>query len=539
MITMSCPIAGGDFDSAGAATRLLKDHLSRIGADARQLRRAMIAAYEAEMNVVIHARTGSMWARLDEGRLDLEVSDEGPGIPDIELAMQAGWSTAPEKARQMGFGAGLGLPNIRTNSDLFEIESRVGKGTRIRSTIYLRHDEERGAPPAEPCGLSIDRPRCRACLRCLFACPTGALRAHDDGPTLLESLCIGCTACIAECPDRVFAIHEEASVPPSLEGAVLVAPSGFFSGFPGSPGQSRVLAALGSLGVSEIRLTEEWEEPLRCEARGAAGTSARALPVIPPVCPAVVNLIEMQFPSLVPNLSPYLSPVEAAGGDFPLKAVVLVAACPSQYEAAVRTSHTGRFTVISPARLARELRPHLAAVKEPAGGLPVGLARGREIEGELRVSGIRHVQKILSDIETGALEGVRVLECFACAQGCVGSPLLGADPFVGALRRDASGSAAGRAGCADGTGGAAAAFAAPEAVRRQRPFAARRGARLDEDMAEAIRKLARIDELTKSLAGRDCGMCGAPSCAAHAEDVVLGRVREPACPYRRRTEDHA
>jgi anti-sigma regulatory factor (Ser/Thr protein kinase)/Fe-S-cluster-containing hydrogenase component 2 len=530
MITMSCRIAGGDFDSAGIATRMLKDHLSRIGADALALRRAMIAAYEAEMNVVIHARTGSMWARLDEGRLDLEVSDEGPGIPDIELAMQAGWSTASEKARQMGFGAGLGLPNIRTNSDLFEIESRVGKGTRIRSTIYLSRDAGLRPSAAEPCGLSIDRTRCRACLRCVFACPTGALRAGEGGPFLLENLCIGCTACIAECPDRVFAILEEASVPASLDGAVLVAPSGFLSGFPGSPGLTRVLSALESLGVAEVRLTEEWEEPLRREARAAADAPARALPVIPPVCPAVVNLIEAQFPSLVPNLAPYLSPVEAAGGEFPLRPVVLVAACPSQYEAAVRTSHTGRFTVISPTRLAREIRPRLASAKDTSPGQVPGLVRAREAEGELHVSGIRHVQKILADVETGALEGVRVLECFACDQGCVGSPLLGADPFLGALHRDAPGAGEAR------TRGES---VLPEAVRRPRPFAARRGTRLDEDMAEAIRKLARIDELAKALAGRDCGVCGAPSCAAFAEDVVLGRASGQACPYPRRMEEQA
>ncbi len=97
----------------------------------------MIASYEAEMNVVIHARTGTLWARLDSGKLDLEIADEGPGIPNVELALREGWSTASEKAREMGFGAGMGLPNIRRNSDLFDIETRVGRGTRIRSTILL------------------------------------------------------------------------------------------------------------------------------------------------------------------------------------------------------------------------------------------------------------------------------------------------------------------------------------------------------------------------------------------------------------------
>lgn len=543
MITMSCLIAGGDYDCAGAATRALKDHLTKIGVDAQALRRAMIAAYEAEMNVVIHARTGSMWARLDDGRLDLEVSDEGPGIRDVELAMQEGWSTACEKARQMGFGAGLGLPNIRRNSDLFEIESRVGKGTRIRSTIYFRRAGLPAEPSPRPVGLALDRGRCRSCLRCVFACPTGALRSREAGPVLLESLCVGCTACIAECPDRVFGIPEQrpglgeqgegkaddgASWTAPADGTVLVLPSGFLTGFPGGAGPGRVRAALARLGFSHVRLTEEWEEALRETARAEAAACRGELPVIPPVCPAVVNLIEMQFPSLIPHLAPYLSPVEAAGGDFPLRPVVLVAACPSQYAAAVRASHTERLTVVSPARLAKEVLPLVRAAHEGIQPMEIPATEGAEsapgaASALLRVTGMRYVRKILSELETGALEGVSVLECFACDQGCRGSSLLGSNPFIGPDRRDMVRST----GVEERL----------EAVRRNRPFAARPGARLDPDMGEAIAKLARIDVLEKSLAGRDCGTCGAPSCAAFAEDVVMGRASESACPYPRRTEE--
>lgn len=135
MITMSCRIEGGDFDSAGQATRGLKEQLFRVGVSPAAMRRAMIASYEAEMNVVIHARTGTLWARLDERQLDIEVADEGPGIPDVELALREGWSTASAKAREMGFGAGMGLPNIKKNSDEFYIASVVGQGTVLDITI--------------------------------------------------------------------------------------------------------------------------------------------------------------------------------------------------------------------------------------------------------------------------------------------------------------------------------------------------------------------------------------------------------------------
>jgi len=138
VITVNRRIEGGDFGSAGSATRMLKDQLRMAGVPVDTLRRVMIASYEAEMNVVIHARRGTLWARIDGDRLDLEVIDDGPGIPDIELAMREGWSTASDEARRMGFGAGMGLPNIRRSTDWFQIESTPGVGTRLRYGVRLQ-----------------------------------------------------------------------------------------------------------------------------------------------------------------------------------------------------------------------------------------------------------------------------------------------------------------------------------------------------------------------------------------------------------------
>ena len=241
MITMSYRIEGGDFDAAGLPRAMLKEQLARIGVGAQVMRRAMIASYEAEMNVVIHARTGTLWARLDEGKLDLEIADEGPGIPDVDLALREGWSTASAQAREMGFGAGMGLPNIRRNSDLFDIETRVGRGTRIRSTILLAaarrrrrtatsagdawpRSPRRGRDAAPACAASSPVPR----PRCGFT---------TAGLSCSAELCIGCTACATEC--SAFGVrHPRSRAGPRppwraiARDAVLVAPRGFFSGFP-------------------------------------------------------------------------------------------------------------------------------------------------------------------------------------------------------------------------------------------------------------------------------------------------------------------
>ena len=135
---VSYSIEGSDFKAAGAASRAIKEHLKRIGADAEAIRRTMIAAYEAEMNVVIHAERGRLQASLSDRAVDVNVIDEGPGIPDIRQAMKEGFSTATSEARALGFGAGMGLPNIQRNSDRLRISSHVGQGTRVSFTVMLK-----------------------------------------------------------------------------------------------------------------------------------------------------------------------------------------------------------------------------------------------------------------------------------------------------------------------------------------------------------------------------------------------------------------
>ena len=526
MIAMSYRIAGGDFDTAGIATRQLKEQLAKIGVNGAVMRRAMIASYEAEMNVVIHARTGTLWARLDDGKLDLEVADEGPGIPDVSLALREGWSTASAQAREMGFGAGMGLPNIRRNSDLFEIETRVGRGTRVRSTILLTGLAAGIAPleTAAPASLSILSTRCRHCLRCIFACPTGALRVHDRGPELLDALCIGCTACLGECPAGVYGIPVDArstealrAIPPN---AVCVVPAGFLAGFPVDHAPSRVREALLDMGFSEVRLLEEWSAVLRREARVRAAAPAGARPLIPPFCPGVVALVESRYPSLIPNLGPWLSPIEAAGEEFPLRPVYVAAACPAQYRAALRDSLTERLTVLSPSGLADAVRKILPR----AADRPARAAGAREqaapLPGEIAVTGVRHVLRVLAAAEAGALDEATMLELWLCDTGCEGSPLLSADPYL-SRHRLAEASLFQRA--AD--------TAAAAAVPRARAYTQRAGTRLDADMGRAIGKLARIDAFARALPGRDCGACGAPSCAAFAEDVVMDRAAADGCPH--------
>lgn len=124
-------IEGGDFAQAGKASSKVKKILKQLGVDAKCIKSIVIALYEAEVNVVAHAYNGQIHVSIEKDRITTTIKDNGPGIPDIELAMKEGFSTASKKVREMGFGAGMGLPNIKKNTDELDIQSVVGESTSL------------------------------------------------------------------------------------------------------------------------------------------------------------------------------------------------------------------------------------------------------------------------------------------------------------------------------------------------------------------------------------------------------------------------
>ena len=136
-------IKGQDFHNAGRISTHIKEILQEIGIESSIIRRAAIAAYEGEMNVIMYADQGLLSLHLSPAVIHIKIKDSGPGIENIELAMQEGYSTATEEMREMGFGAGMGLPNIKKNSDEFKISSTPGKGTCLDIIFYLNQRQKR------------------------------------------------------------------------------------------------------------------------------------------------------------------------------------------------------------------------------------------------------------------------------------------------------------------------------------------------------------------------------------------------------------
>jgi len=134
----SYDVASGAFQTAGDASASIKRKLKQLGIDAVTLRRVAVASYEAELNLIIHSNGGNLIMEMSPEEVLLISKDVGPGIPDISKALEEGYSTASEEARDLGFGAGMGLPNMKRNADSFDIESQVGVGTTIKMGFTIK-----------------------------------------------------------------------------------------------------------------------------------------------------------------------------------------------------------------------------------------------------------------------------------------------------------------------------------------------------------------------------------------------------------------
>jgi hypothetical protein ELI_0839 len=137
VIQESYPVQADDMTAAGDVSARIKQHMKRLGVPAAVMRRVSVCTYEAEINLVIHSDGGQIDFEIAEDRITVRAKDVGPGIPDIDKAMTEGWSTATNEVRNMGFGAGMGLPNMKRNADGFDIVSAVGTGTDITMTFDI------------------------------------------------------------------------------------------------------------------------------------------------------------------------------------------------------------------------------------------------------------------------------------------------------------------------------------------------------------------------------------------------------------------
>jgi len=546
-------VGKGEFRRIGEEISRLKRALLSIGFPSAASRRALVAAYELGMNVVIHADYGTLETFLQDGALMITVKDKGPGIPDTDLAMKEGYSTAPQYVREMGYGAGMGLPNARRVSDRLSIESHPGEGTQVLCTIAPGPQDISTAFSFH--SVKLDSAKCKGCTNCIKGCPTEAIRVRKGKAFILEDRCIDCGECIRRCPNQAkVAVSDSWEVLAKFDYKVALLPPSFY-GQMGDISPGRIKAALCSPGgFDEV-----------FDVAVAADLASRAMkkymeerpvprPLISPACPAVVRLVQVKYPSLLSHIIPCEAPMEIAAWLVkarvtrrdPTKnpAAVFISPCPANLTAARQPVGRGRSlvdAVIPVSSACLFVRERLKEIREDlefptSTGLGIGWGRsGGEMAAVghtgLAVDGILQVSSVLEEIEKGGLRDVDFIEAQACTGGCVGGCLNVENPFVARMKtrvlakehRDNPENPLVR-GIDEGT---------PE-IWMSMELLPRPIFRLDDDPEKASEMMKKLEEIERELPQLDCGACGAPTCRAFAEDVVLERGSIWDCTFKLR-----
>jgi Na+-translocating ferredoxin:NAD+ oxidoreductase RNF subunit RnfB len=406
--------------------------------------------------------------------------------------------------------------------------------------------------------LRFDPERCDGCMSCMRACPTDAVRVRKARAVKLADRCIDCGECIKVCPrSAIVPLTKQMTDLSRFDCTVAIPSPALYAQLDADIPPGVISAALKLCGFSDVECLSP-----ACDAVTAATEMFLVdyrgqYPLISSFCPTVVRLVQVKYPELVEQLLPILAPREVSARDakervsaetgIPIDRIgaVYITPCPGSMVAILE--HPGmEKSNLDTAVSISDLFPTLAAAVSRAGeGDPDmsggetasgvnwafmgGFPRSLPAENTLPVAGLRNVMRILDDVEKGKLRKYAFIECHACSEGCVGGCLTVENPYVArgkAIRlrqRLPSGPALERDLAARRYREGAYLMDEPLAARPLRPLAS--------DVVSAISKMKERDGILASLPGIDCGACGAPSCRAFAEDVVLDEAEQALCVF--------
>lgn len=401
----------------------------------------------------------------------------------------------------------------------------------------------------------LEYKRCRGCTTCIKSCPTEAIRVRRGKALILGERCIDCGTCIQACPHHAIkSVSDELDILENYEYRVAVPAPALYGQFQNLEDIDTVLNGLLEIGFHAVYEAAKAAEYLSDIARQKIlSNEVKITPRISSACPTVLRLICMRFPKLIPNIMPAISPVELAAilarkeaeeqtGLPPEKiGVFSIVPCPSQ----VTSAHTpvtlqrpvldGAFSVrdiylklLSPMKNLEEVKPlSSAGIMGVGWAFCGGESAARLGQRYLAVDGIENVIRMLEEIEDGRLPEADFIELNACVEGCVGGCLTVENPFGAHMRmkRLMKGLPVSRNRFSD--------LEEPlDIVHSDKELEYIPALLLDEDRAAAMEKMMKIQDMVSHLPGLHCGSCGAPSCRAFAEDVVLGRASEEDCIFK-------
>jgi Na+-translocating ferredoxin:NAD+ oxidoreductase RNF subunit RnfB len=406
-------------------------------------------------------------------------------------------------------------------------------------------------------GVRVQDARCRGCANCIKSCPTEALRVIEGLVRIIPELCIDCGECVRVCREKAIQLYEdEWNVLRAQKNLVLMADPTFYVQVGAYARPALMKEALQSSGIEDLTEYEsEAYDIAACSIAKLLDTESRdRLPFISTYCPAVLRLIQINFPELVGRIVPVESPLEIGvalwknrtGRDDP---VTMAVPCPAKTTLVHAPEGRERSTMTYSISVRRLVRDILAGSPKVAGALPTQLNRRwllwsvsggecRHVESfserqltTISVSGLRNTKDLLTELELGRLSGVDYIECRACDLGCIGGVGTSESRFLSQLRLDSikidwNPTEDERRVAADGF--------ASDIWKLEKPVRPKQRLPLAENLKEAMDRLRTMNAIFSELPHIDCGSCGRPSCRAMAEDIVRGHGETTDCIFKLR-----
>lgn len=408
--------------------------------------------------------------------------------------------------------------------------------------------------------VTLDSDKCKGCINCIKKCPTEAIRVRNGKAMIMSDRCIDCGECIRSCPQHAKkAIYDPLSILDDFKYKVALPAPTLYGQFKFAQDVDYILAALLEIGfddVYEVALAAQTISDHTAQVLPEAKKILRD-PLISSACPAIIKLISIRFPELVDNVMKVIAPVELAAIAARREAeektglppeeigIFFISPCPAKVTALkypLAYDKPAVDGVLSMKEVYGRLISVIEKIENPpklskSGFRGIGWAssggEGRAMGEELFISvdGIANVVKVLDEVETQKLHHVQFIELNACPGGCVGGCLTVENPFVARTRitrlskmveeeRDKNGVEPG--------------LVEPDEISWSNTLEYQPIMCLDQDRATAMRMMADIEKTAESLPGLDCGSCGAPSCKALAEDIVMGIAQEGDCVFKLR-----
>jgi Fe-S-cluster-containing hydrogenase component 2 len=406
--------------------------------------------------------------------------------------------------------------------------------------------------------VTLDKELCKGCTNCVKRCPTEAIRVRDGKAYIIKERCIDCGECIRICPHHAKqAVVDPLSIIEQFDYTIALPAPSLYGQFSGLNDVDALLGAIKKIGFDEVFEVAAAAEAVSQATRRILAAQNLPRPLISSACPAVLRIVRVRFPSLIPHVIDLRSPMELAArwskqaaakrtGLAPERiGAIFITPCPAKVTSVKMPLGTTQSCVdgaVAVRDVYPKLLPYIKQILEPeeeleeialAGATGIGWGTsGGEAEAlrsdrYLAADGIENVIKVLEGIEDDRISDVDFVELNACTGGCVGGVLQVENPYIARvrMRRLAAGRRGRRAPLEDMPSGE---------LHWDHPLRYEPVMRLDGNISVAMGMLEQIKQIEKSFNGMDCGACGAPSCRALAEDIVRGLANEDMCIYRMR-----